>query len=171
MDELGTVNAVFWVAPNLSATLCGRPSAERPVAPAPWTPRTASLPGAEGRRLSPRRRRLRADPPMRMTTAPPGVTDRARMTTRPTPSHENDWPTSALVEEMMDCYIGWRDSAAAAADAYRRWADAPSGRCADRFLAYIAALDQEESAAIGFALAVAEVERRMQREHGRETEH
>jgi acyl-CoA reductase-like NAD-dependent aldehyde dehydrogenase len=105
-----------------------------------------------------------------MTTVPPGVTDRARMTTRPIPSPGNDWPTSALVEEMMDRYIEWRDGAAAAADAYRRWADAPAARRADWFLAYIAALDQEESAAIGFALAVAEVERRMQRDHGRKTE-
>jgi hypothetical protein len=128
------------------------------------------LPGAEGRKPSPRRRRLRADPPMRMTAAPPGANDRARMTTRPTPSPGNDWPTSALVQEMWDCYIEWRDSADAAADAYRRWADAPAHRRAHWFLAHIAALDQEESAAIAFALAVAELERRMQRDHARETE-
>jgi acyl-CoA reductase-like NAD-dependent aldehyde dehydrogenase len=91
------------------------------------------------------------------------------MTPRPIPSPGNDWLTFALAEEE-DCYDEWRDAAAAAADAFRRWADAPVDRRALWFLAYAAALDREESAAVGYALAVVEVERRRQRGHGQKTE-
>jgi acyl-CoA reductase-like NAD-dependent aldehyde dehydrogenase len=105
---------------------------------------------------------------MRMTSAPLGATDPARMTPRPIPSPGNDWLALALVEEE-DCYDEWRDAAAAAADAFRRWAEAPVDRRALWFLAYAVALGREESAAAGYAVAVAEVERRLQRGHGQKT--
>jgi acyl-CoA reductase-like NAD-dependent aldehyde dehydrogenase len=75
----------------------------------------------------------------------------------------------ALVEED-DCYDEWRDAAAAAAAAFRRWADAPVDRRGLWFLAYAVALGREESAAVAYAMAVAEVERRRQRGHGQKTE-
>jgi hypothetical protein len=74
------------------------------------------------------------------------------------------------MEARMDCYIEWRYAATAAADAYRRWADAPTDRRAHGFLGYVAALDQEESAAFEYTLAAADVEQRLQRDHGRKTE-
>jgi hypothetical protein len=63
------------------------------------------------------------------------------------------------VDEMVAHYAVWRDSACAAKDAYTHWSDAPRDEQADLFTAYVAALDQEESAASTYALLVAEVER------------
>ena len=85
------------------------------------------------------------------------------------PSPEDDWPITELEEDLIDAYVEWREGATAAADAYRRWADAPSSQRAHWFLVYTAALNHEEFAAIGLALAMAEVERREQRDRGRRT--
>ena len=66
--------------------------------------------------------------------------------------------TDGLVDEMLAYYIDWRRDAAAAADAYRMWSDPPAGEEAIRFSAYLAALDQEESSALRYALVFREVE-------------
>lgn len=43
------------------------------------------------------------------------------------------WPTEPyLVDEMVDCYVQWREAAAAAANAYREWSDAPVAQTVDR---------------------------------------
>ena len=64
-----------------------------------------------------------------------------------------------LVDDMLDCFADWRDSAATVADAYRRWCTAPAIEEPQWFSAYISALDQEEATATGYAAAVADVER------------
>ena len=63
---------------------------------------------------------------------------------------------------MLGYYIDWRHDAAAAEDAYRLWSIAPTDEEALRYAAYVAALDQEESSAIRYALVFREVERAMQ---------
>lgn len=68
-----------------------------------------------------------------------------------------------LVDEMTDCFAQWRESAAASANAYRRWSDAPRDEKHRRYSAYTAWLDQEQSAARSYELAVAEVEHRLER--------
>jgi hypothetical protein len=60
-----------------------------------------------------------------------------------------------LLDEMTDCFAHWRQSAAASANAYRRWSHAPRDEKRGRYSAW---LDQEQSAARSYELAVAEVE-------------
>ena len=66
--------------------------------------------------------------------------------------------TDGLVDELLGYYIDWRHDAAAAAEAYSVWSTAPGDDEALRFAAYIAALDQEESSALRYALVLREVE-------------
>jgi hypothetical protein len=68
-----------------------------------------------------------------------------------------------LLDEMTDCFDDWRESAAASADAYRRWSDAPRDEKHGRYGAYTAWLDQEQSAARSYELAVEKVEHRFER--------
>jgi hypothetical protein len=68
-----------------------------------------------------------------------------------------------LVDDMVDSYVDWRECASAAAAAYQRWRDAPRGEGSRRCSAYMALLDQEESAAILYELAVADVEQWLER--------
>lgn len=67
-----------------------------------------------------------------------------------------------LVDEMLGCYISWREDAAEAADAYGRWRAARRAEKRWRFATYLAALDLEESSAASYAQAVADVERAVQ---------
>ena len=46
-----------------------------------------------------------------------------------------------LVDEMLGCYISWREDAAEAADAYGRWRAARRAEKRWRFATYLAALD------------------------------
>ena len=62
------------------------------------------------------------------------------------------------VDEMLSRYVNWRENAAATADAYREWSQAPRAEIDWRFAAYLAALDLEESSADTYALAVADVQ-------------
>jgi hypothetical protein len=62
-------------------------------------------------------------------------------------------------DEIIDLYLDWREEATAAADAYARWADATGDDRAARFLAFTAAIDREEAAALGYAAALANGER------------
>ena len=66
--------------------------------------------------------------------------------------------TDGLVDELLGYYIDWRHDAAAAAEAYSVWSTASRDDEALRFAAYIAALDQEESSALRYALVLREVE-------------
>jgi hypothetical protein len=68
-------------------------------------------------------------------------------------------PVVALVDEMLACYIAWREDAAAVKDAYRGWSDAPADQEAWRFSVYLAAIEQEESADASYAEVVGHVER------------
>jgi hypothetical protein len=67
-------------------------------------------------------------------------------------------PVAGLVDEMLACYVDWREDARSAADAYRRWSCATTAEESIRFAAYRAALEQEESAARRYGLAVTGVE-------------
>ena len=61
--------------------------------------------------------------------------------------------------EMLDRYVEWREDAAAVAEAYRRWSGATARDEAWRFSVYMAALEQEDSAAKSYAAVVAELDR------------
>jgi hypothetical protein len=80
------------------------------------------------------------------------------MTAQPIEWSGSDRFVTALIDEK-DSFDEWREAADAAADAYRRWADASSDLRATRYEAYMAALNDEQSAAIMYAVAAAEVER------------
>ena len=56
-----------------------------------------------------------------------------------------------LRDEIIDLYLDWREEAAAVADAYATWADAPAGEKGPCFAAYTAAIDREEAAARSYA--------------------
>jgi hypothetical protein len=68
-----------------------------------------------------------------------------------------------LVHETEDCLVEWRESAAASAGAYRRWSKAP--RCEEHrwYSAYVAWLDQEQTAARRYELAAAAMEHWLER--------
>jgi hypothetical protein len=97
-------------------------------------------------------------------TAHPSVTEHARMSTPCRAGRKQlAQPPTALVDEMLARYIAWREEAAVVADVLRRWREAPAGDAAVWRSACGAALDQEESAAISYELAVWDVERWLQR--------
>jgi hypothetical protein len=48
------------------------------------------------------------------------------------------------LDDLLDGYVDWRESARAVADAYARWSFASGPERALRFAAYIATLDQEQ---------------------------
>jgi hypothetical protein len=79
--------------------------------------------------------------------------------------HGSAFPAAELVDQMLSRYVSWREHAAAATDAYRRWCAAPADERAARISAYLAALDLEESSAKSYAALVAAVERSLS--HGR----
>ena len=64
-----------------------------------------------------------------------------------------------LRDEILDLYLDWREEAAAVADAYASWADAPAGEEGRCFAAYLAAIDREEAAARSYADVLANGER------------
>jgi hypothetical protein len=68
-----------------------------------------------------------------------------------------------LLDDLLDGYVGWRESARAAADAYGRWSFACGQERALRFAAYTATLDQEQKTASAYAEAVTDVERWLRR--------
>ena len=71
-------------------------------------------------------------------------------------------PIAGLVDEMVACYANWREEAAGVRDAYRRWREASSEH-GGAFVAYMAALDQEQSAAARYAQIVTDLERWLRR--------
>ena len=66
---------------------------------------------------------------------------------------------SGLIDEMLDRHAEWREDAAAVAEAYHRWSGATARDEAWRFSVYMAALEQEDSAATSYAAVVAELDR------------
>jgi hypothetical protein len=73
------------------------------------------------------------------------------------------WPVASLVDVMLDRYVEWREYAAGVADAYTRWLEAPAEEEAHCYSAYLARLDQEESAATSYARTIRKLTRRLQR--------
>jgi hypothetical protein len=72
-----------------------------------------------------------------------------------------------VVDDLLERYVDWRESATAVADAYARWSFASRPERAVRFAAYTATLDHEEKTAAAFAEAVTDVERWLERGAGR----
>jgi hypothetical protein len=88
------------------------------------------------------------------------VTQDAPMNTKSQSTHQPPAePIGALVDAMLDRYVDWREDAANVAEAHCRWREAPRADEAELYSAYLAALDQEHSAAIAYELAVHVVER------------
>ena len=93
-----------------------------------------------------------------------GASDDGHMAISPRPSTGDGEDTLAsrvayTVDHVLACYIKWREDAAAVRDAYGLGSTAPDVEEAGRFYAYLAALDQEQSSAGIYALAVARLER------------
>jgi hypothetical protein len=79
------------------------------------------------------------------------------------------WPAQVLLDDLLDGYVDWRESARAVAEAYARWSFACRPERAVRFAAYTATLDQEQKTAAAYAETVTGVERWLERSdsHGR----
>jgi hypothetical protein len=60
----------------------------------------------------------------------------------------------SVLDEMIDCYVDWRQESEQVESAYRRWAIAPSPHTSRAFAAYAAALDREELASISYAQVI-----------------
>ena len=60
---------------------------------------------------------------------------------------------------MFVTHVEWRETTYAMADTYGRWCVAPADERAMRFASYIAAVDQEETAAGVYAASIMELER------------
>jgi hypothetical protein len=67
-------------------------------------------------------------------------------------------PAVRLVHGTVESCVGWRESAAAVADAYGRWSGSPPSKERWRYSAYTASLDYEQAAAAAYELAVAGAE-------------
>jgi len=70
-----------------------------------------------------------------------------------------------LLDDLLESYVDWRESARAVAEAYARWSFAPAAERAVRFAAYTATLDQEQKTDAAYAEAVADLGRWVQRSH------
>jgi hypothetical protein len=68
---------------------------------------------------------------------------------------------AGMVDEILACYLDWRQGAADSRAAYLRWCESPSWERGLRFASYLAALDQEESAAANYAGLTSEAARRL----------
>ena len=64
-----------------------------------------------------------------------------------------------MADEMLAAYVDWRETAAKSEVAYRRWSQSPALERELRFATFVAALDQEESAAANYAAVVGAVVR------------
>ena len=70
---------------------------------------------------------------------------------------------SRLWDEILERYAEWREDAASVHAAYLEWSAAPARDRAWRFSVYMAALEQEESAAKTYAALVGELDHRLLR--------
>ena len=64
-----------------------------------------------------------------------------------------------MADEMLAAYVDWRETAAKSEVAYRRWSHGPGLGRELRFATFVAALDQEESAAASYASVVGDLAR------------
>jgi hypothetical protein len=68
-----------------------------------------------------------------------------------------------LLDDLLDGYVEWRESARAVAGAYERWSFASGRERALRFAVFTATLDQEQKKAAAYAELVTDVQRWLQR--------
>jgi hypothetical protein len=98
-----------------------------------------------------------------MMTAHPGGADHARMAADDvirfvSPALSSlDWTLSDLIDEVLFSHGEWRHEAAAVEQIYRRWSAAHGTEREHLYGAYIAALDQEEAAAMMYATVATEI--------------
>ena len=69
------------------------------------------------------------------------------------------WPIPGLIDRVLGTHIEWHETTDAVAESYRRWCAAPAVEETARFAAYLAALDQEQTAAGVYANSLSELER------------
>ncbi len=69
------------------------------------------------------------------------------------------WAWEVLLDDLLDGYVDWRESARAVAEAYTQWSFASGPERAVRFAAYTAMLDEEQKTAAAYAETVTDVER------------
>jgi|SRR6516165_2688566 hypothetical protein len=67
------------------------------------------------------------------------------------PSHSHPNHEIGIVDELVTAYVDWREECLAVRRAYASWTGADSGHAAGAYVAYNAALDREEAAAIAYA--------------------
>jgi hypothetical protein len=95
------------------------------------------------------------------------VDDQPVRTSRDQPTPRRTHPSSCslemMLDDLLDHYVDWLESAGGAGDAYARWSRASGPDRAVRYAAFTAALDQEQNTAGAYASAVANVQRRLQR--------
>ncbi|HEY2655236.1 MAG TPA: hypothetical protein VGI55_05565 [Solirubrobacteraceae bacterium] len=90
------------------------------------------------------------------------------------PSRDKDtswWREGILLDDLLDAYVDWRESARAVADAYDRWSLTSGRERTPRFAAYAATLDQEQKTATAYADAATELEPWLQHSESRGTRH
>jgi hypothetical protein len=107
---------------------------------------------------------LVADHPSHAMTAHPPIGDHGPVAaSHPRRNRVRQQLESASLAVVLDAalaaQIGWREHAAAVADAYLEWSVASPAEEPLRFTAYIAALDREENAAGAYARSLVELER------------
>jgi hypothetical protein len=65
----------------------------------------------------------------------------------------------SAIDELLECYVCWREACQAVSGAYEQWTDSDRGERALAYAAYLAALDGEERAAGTYAHHTARVAR------------
>jgi hypothetical protein len=66
-----------------------------------------------------------------------------------------------LLDDLLDCYVGWREAAQEARVAYNLWCCSAGKDRALRFGTYVSALDREECAATAYAGIITQVTTRI----------
>jgi hypothetical protein len=66
-------------------------------------------------------------------------------------SHSHPDHEVRIVDKLVTAYVDWREECLAVRRAYASWTGADSGDAAGAYIAYNAALDREEAAAIAYA--------------------
>ena len=55
------------------------------------------------------------------------------------------------IDELLECYLAWREACCAVRLAYQRWLDSTRAEGGLAYASYVAALDREEQAARSYA--------------------
>jgi hypothetical protein len=56
-----------------------------------------------------------------------------------------------MIDELLECYVAWREECHAVSLAYQRWVDGARSEAWRAYVGYVAALDREEHAARTYA--------------------